>query len=513
MAYTSHIPGRKARDRTGMLWIVVTSWGLALLCLGFMFGEGPFGLPKHVLGNSFDVVSAGLGVWLVLIMLWWARQRGKFDPFEFPVWFSLNAYVQVVLNVWLFQRDIKLSSPWLKSNADIMMTQAVLLIGVGLTVLWAGYVWFYRLLQRHPRWTQLAAESPRLQIIVAVWLVMWLLGMLSVVTGRQGYLPGTKGFLWTNYLAFVTRLGDLTTFVLMLYHFRHPTRVGRMWLVFACGSYVLLGLVVGTKGAVFILLYALMAIYYATGRLAKMWLVAGLLALFVAVPTMNAFRSDLFGAGFDRSAGAAFVERVSILVESVQQTLTQPFSSLAEETRGTFEIRQGSILEITAAMITVHPASRPYIGFDLLEVIIPQVIPRLLWPGKTTVRPELYNISSVYLGTPAETSFASPGNFAEAYRAGGWLFVAFWFWALGAFGAWLYQKGPGRGNLPGTAFYLMLLIGIVTYDRELLVVIVQLLQFGTLAWILTMYVMFEPLRRRHSTTDFHLRDEVLNDPI
>lgn len=513
MVHTDRFPDKKDRDRTGLLWIVATSWGAALLFLGFMFGEGPFNLPKHVLGHSLDITSASLGVWLWLIVLWWTRQRKKFDPFEFPVWVSLNAYFQVVLNVWLFQRSIKLSSPWLKVNAGTMMTQAVVLIGVGLTALWAGYIWFYQLLQRRPRLTQSAAEAPKLHIIVSVWFVTWLLTTSSVVSGINGYLPAKGGFLWTNYLTFNNYLGNLVTFALMIYHFRHPTGIGRTWLIFSCGSTILLRLIIGTKGAAFMPLYVIMAAYYAGRKFEKKWFVIGLVILLIIVPTVNTFRRNLFDAGFSRSVGAALTERVPILVESAQQVLDQPFLFMVEETRYTFEQRQGSILETTAAMMAVHPAIRPYVGLDMLSLIMQQVIPRLFWPSKTTARPEFYMIYSFYLGHPGETTFVAPGLFGEAYRTGGWLFVIFGFWVLGVFAAWLYHKGPARGNLPGTAFYLMLMTRIIVYDRELMVTIVHLLQFGSLAWLLTMRVMFEPLRRQHSTVQFHLRDEVLNDPI
>ncbi len=296
----------------------------------------------------------------------WVHRQGKFDLFELPVWISLNIYIQVVLNVSLFQRDLKLTSPWLINNASAMAVKAIFLFGFSLTVFWSAYIWVSERLQRHSHIIQTKAYEPRKTIIIGIWVITWLITTLSVVLGVQGYLPSITSFAWTNYLKIISLLGDLVTFILLLYHFRHPTLIGRCWLVFVCSTSVFLGLVVGTKGAIFIFLYLVMALYYAQNRIPKAWLSVGLLILFIIVPVVNTFRSSLFAAGYNRSTGANFSERLLVLSDSTNQVITQPISMLAGQTGETFKARQGSIMEITMAMLAVHPSHRPYIGSDIL---------------------------------------------------------------------------------------------------------------------------------------------------
>jgi hypothetical protein len=503
-------PLKAGEARRGLLWMALFWFGLAILVLVLAAEWSLFHPGGHVLGTGFEIVAVCLGVWLAIILIWWYRRRGRFDPFELPVWFSLNAYLQVVFNVLVFQRDVSLGSPLLAGSAGAWAAQAVLLMGVGLTALWGGYVWFTPRRELRPRPAQPQARRPRLKAVIAVWLLSWTSQTLAIVSGVSSYL-GTGGFVWTAYLEFIVLVGDLAAFILLLYHFRNPTMIGWVWLAFACVSGVISGLVVGTRGAVFILLYVIMAAYYARLRLKKSWLLLGFLALFVIVPTVNTFRSNLFGAGFDRSAGAGFLDRVPILFESARQTLSQPISGLAEETRTTFEQRQGGLLEITAAIMAAHPRLEPYVGLDMISYFATQLVPRVFWPAKPVGHSELYLIATAYLGAPNDLSFASPGQFADAYRAGGWLFVVLWCGLLGISGAWLYRRGPRQGSLAGTAFYLLMLTSFLTYDGHIMRTVLELLKFGLPIWILTVYVLFEPEGRSQPAADGRNRGEMVHD--
>jgi hypothetical protein len=213
------------------------------------------------------------------------------------------------------------------------------------------------------------------------------------------------------------------------------------------------------------------------------------------VPTVNTFRANLYVAGYDRAAGAGFGDRLPILLSSLGSTMSNPLSGLAQQTRTTFERRQGSLLEITAAIMSVHPKIKPFVGPDLIATFAEQAIPRILWPGKPSGHPELYLILSAYLGLP-DHSWATPGQFADAYRAGGWLLVVLWFCSLGALMAWFYTRGPGTGDLGGTAFYLLMLTSFVTYDGHVMRTTLELLKFGTLLWLANRYLLFQPTDRR-----------------
>jgi hypothetical protein len=448
----------------------------------------------HVLGAGFEVASLVLGLWLSLIIFWWAQHRRKLDLFELPVWFSLNAYVQVVANVWWFQRNVIPTSPLVKGRYASLAVPVVLLMGIGLTAMWIGYVLSQKLLVRQSRTLVPKQVELRLGRTYGVWLVASLISTMSVVMGFQGYLA-VSGDIGQNYLLFVTLLANLATFSLMLHHFRRPTPVGRVWLLFACGSTLLLGLLVGTRGAAFILLYALMAKFYASGRLSWRWVLTGVVVLVVAAPTATLFRTNLFRSGYSRTAGAPIMDRVNILAGSWEEIVTQSPSALLGQTRDVFKGRQGSIFELTAAVLAAHPSSMPFQGFEFARQFAVWAVPRFLWPGKPSGRPDLYMVSTTYMGSPSEQSFAALGQFADAYRVAGWPFVVFWFLSLGCLSALVYSRGPGRGSLPGTAFYLVLLIGVLNFNNDLFGTALRLVQMVPLLWIIQKFVMTRRLLR------------------
>lgn len=485
--------------RSGLLLTscVLMAGGLFILLLNS--ASSPIHVGSHRLGDAFELAAAGLGILVAGMIYWWARHRGRIDPFEAPIWFSLNAYGQVVLNVWLLQRDQGFSGYVSSVTTESAPTVAVLLMAVGLLAFWAGYLATTRFVASRPRFIQHRPGKPRWRLIILLWFVCQMLEVLSVVSGASGYLA-LRASAWTNYLAFSAHLGNLATFLLLLQHFRHPRTMGWLWLFALVAANVSIGLVMGTKSAVFVLLYAVMAIYYARRRLSVRWLAMGLLALLVIVPTVNTFRANLYAAGFNRTSGAAFGDRVPILQSSLVSTLSNPLAGLAEQTRETFEQRQGSLLEIMVAIMAVHPDLRPFVGLDMLAYFAEQTIPRIFWPAKPTARPDLYLILSSYLGLP-DHSLATPGQFADAYRAGGWPFVIVWLSLLGALSAWFYSHGPRTGDLAGTAFYLLLVTSFVTYEDHILTTTMELVKFGILLWLANRYLLFEAAKgqsRSHS---------------
>ncbi len=476
-------------SRSALLIASGTFIALALL-IPLLNTEGsPVRVGAHSLGVSFELAAAGLGIVVAGLVFWWSYRRGRFDPFELPVWFSLNAYGQIVFNIWILQRDLRFR-PFVASMAtETLPALAVLLMGVGLVALWVGYAFVTRVLESRPVRSEPVPGNPRWVLTMGAWFVCKLLEILAVVSGATGYLA-QRGSVWSSYLAFFLHLGNLTAFVMLIQHFRHPRLIGWLWLLGMTATNIFLGLVMGTKGAVYVLLYAVMAIYYARRRLSARWLAAGFLALVVSVPAVNTFRANLYDAGFDRSQGAGFAERLPILLSSLNETLSNPLSSLAEQTQGTFEQRQGGVLEITVSMMAIHPKVQPYVGLDMLSGIAQQLIPRFLWPGKPAGHLDLYLILSSYLGIP-DHSWATPGQFADAYRTAGWPFVVVWFLLLGGLMAWFYVRGPASGDLAGTAFYLLMTASFLTYENHLNNTTLEILKFAIILWFVNKYLLFE----------------------
>jgi hypothetical protein len=158
------------------------------------------------------------------------------------------------------------------------------------------------------------------------------------------------------------------------------------------------------------------------------------------------------------------------------------------------------MLNIAASAMFLHPNLQPFVGLEMVEYFFPQLIPRVLFPFKSTERPSLYMITTTYGGAPSEYSFTAIGQFADSYRAGGWATVIIWFGVLGIFTAWLYLEGPGSGNLAGTVFYITVLTLILRYDFDTATILIQLIQFGILLWLIVMRGMFVWMKKPQDVT-------------
>jgi hypothetical protein len=480
---------KPSADHRDLLLLAVVFIGLSLLFV--VTQSSAFTLREHVLGLAFEVVAAGLGMWLSAVIVWWARQRGRLDLFELPVWISLNAYVQVILNVWLLQRDELPPILFLRSyDYQTLATQAVVLMGVGLTALWAGYVWAFRRLDRQPDLIRPRADGLRLWPTIGVWAIGWIVGIGAVVLGVQGYEPVVAGWNWINYLNFISLFTTAAQVALMTIHFQRPSLVGWVWVTVVIVVHILTSLAVATRGAALIFIQLIIIAYYASGRLSRRFILSAIVALVVLVPPANAVRQALIAS--TSTTEREFTTRIGVAVEELANlSVPEAFDQVSELFRG----RQGSALFTAAAVLLLHPTTMPYIGGQVLVAIPAALIPRALWPGKPTVNLEAYQTTELYrdAGTGGGTAI---GLFSDAYRWGGWLVMVLLLFAVGALCAWLYQQGPGSRNFAGTAFYIALGLGIVTYDTSLFKLIMDLLQKGTLVWVITMFVLFYPAQRQ-----------------
>jgi hypothetical protein len=492
-------PGKQRR----LLWLSITFLGLGVLVpvLLSMESSGVLHLKVHAFGVGFEAAAASLGVWLAMLVVWWSRQRGKLDPFELPVWFSLNVYVQVVLNVWLLQRDRLPSIPWLGDNYSRSMPMAVILFGVSLTAMWLGYVWAFRRLGRGIQRLQPVARAMRVSNVVAIWFLSWAVTVFSTLSGISGYLVTGLGSSsnWLNYFYFVDIIRGAATAALVIHHFRHPTLVGWLWFLLVVMSEFSLSLVAGSKGFAMALIWLAMYVYYATGKLPKRWLALGFVTVVFLVPVVNNFRQSL--QALDLGGGVGLEDRTQALGSVLARTVVQPLTSLFKTTTETFERRQGYMLDITASVMVLHPGKMPFVGIAMIDYFVPQLIPRVLWPSKPLERPSLYLITTTYGGAPSEYSFTEIGMAADSYRAGGWVFVVIWFFVLGVLAAWLYLRGPGRGGLAGTVFYVVMITQFLLYSGDVVHTLLRLIQFGPLLWAIIMFVMFVPKRQRQLSSE------------
>ena len=452
----------------------------------------------------FELAAAGLGVWLGLLMYSWAQYRGKFDPFEPPNWISLNVYLQVVLNVWLLQRDHLPVAPWVYNRLEESTTLAVVLFFVSLTVLWIGYAWSYTRLARRPAFYQFKVGSMRVMATFTIWLVGWVVGVLATLAGIGSYLgvATVGGFAWENYIFFVYIIANAAKAALTIHIFRKPSLAGWLWFAFAMLSDVALSLVNGRKIFALTMLWTAMYIYYAREKLPKRWLMIGVGLVFLLVPVVNVYRQILLD--INSGKGVEISNRAEVLIQTIGGVAQQPINDLINATSSTFQSRQGSLLDITASVVVLHPTEIPYIGQEMASWFGNQLIPRVLWPDKPVSRSPFLYITSMYTAAEWEYSFSTIGLFADSYRAGGWAAVVIWFWLVSMLLVLLYMQGPGNHNAAGTVFYISIITQIITYDQDVSTVLIRLVQFLPLLWI----VIFRVMYRNPVADDQNLTPEV-----
>ncbi len=464
----------KSKKSNTYIWVA----GFLLLTTFFFIvynfeSEGFIRIIPHSFGIEFDLICIGITISIIAILIYYFLRKGKIDIFEFPIWFTLNIYIQVILNVWLVQRNIRFTSPWLQSNPDVNAIQTMMLLWVGMIFIWVAWLWPKRLTIPLLKIKNSDKSNPRIGVITAFWFFTWMINLYFIINGSQGYLGANSSFIGGNYLLFISLINDLTTFILMIYIFTNPSKVGYLWMIFAISSRLLLSIFMGTKGGIFILLYLIMSYYYVHRKLKKTWVLLGIVAILITVPLVTTFRENLFKAGFDRNKGASYTARFPVLIDSFTSIFAGSISDIIYQTQDNLKERQGGIFEVTAAFMAVHPKYQPFVIHDFINSFTHLIIPRFIWPDKPTARPDLYNISTNYLGSKIELSFSESGQIADAYRVGGIIFLFIWLVFISRLILIMYKAGPEKSSMSGTSLYLLFITGFITYNLDLLSTILK----------------------------------------
>jgi hypothetical protein len=482
--------------RAMALFLSLTFFFLGFFLIIFMAQQSS--LRTHLYGISFELISFSLGLVLVIIIGAWVKLNQRFDPFEFPIWLSMNVYIQVIMNVWLLQRDRGSSIPWLINNPSTL-TLAVVLFGVSLVMLWTGYILVYRWTDGSKQMPKTKREVVNISHTYLVWFVTWLIGIYVTLAGIGSYLGSgiSSNLAWLNYYQFAAVIGSAATATLTILHFKKPSRASWMWSSVVLGSQIILSVIAGSKSFVLLLIWFVMYFYYARRSLPRFWVIVAGMLVILLVPVVNRYRVELHA--LDSGKGVSLAARVNALADSVAETTSQPLQSSFESTKNTFQVRQGSLLEITASVLALHPDRMPFVGTEMVNEFFPQLIPRVFWPEKPVSLSPLYKITTVYTGAATEYSFSSIGLSADAYRAGGWITVIIFFFLLGGLLAWLYRIGPQSGSLAGTVFYTTLLSNLILYDKDVFGLLVNLAQFGPIIWVTIRLVLFRNVENHNAS--------------
>ena len=462
---------------------------IAILALIAMQGTLDF---NSLLSAKIEWVIFIVGVLSTLTILLWARRRGKLDIFEFPTWISINFYIQGIVSIWLFIRDIQNIYPSLRNNYQYWFLQALALIFVGLSSLWIGYILtFNGLIKKQPKPISYS-KNLNLSVTIAIWFVLWLAVTLSVPLNLLGW-GGTAIGVWSNYLAFVQVLYLTASAALLIYHFRNPSIFGWVWLILALLSNIICSVAIGSRGAVYYFIYVFIIAYFATGKYKWKWLVAGVITLFVLIPAASWLRGE-----FPQNTAISANERFSTTYQALMGAIDRPIGDSYSQVVNLYAIRQGGLFQITASVMRQHPAIQPFVGGEMLSEFAIGLVPRVIWPSKPTGVSNLYSISTSYADTPTEYAFSDIGIFADSYRTGGWIVVVVIFLLLGCFLGWLYWRGPFLGDNANIVFYFLLLT-IVAYNRSILEIGLFLIQRAILVWLFITFILY----RRDRSDQLH----------
>lgn len=431
-------------------------------------------VPPHVIGRDFDIVCSAAAVGLTLLMLFWNRHEGTLDWTEPPVWISFWVFLNVVCPVWLMARREELQTTLLGLTVD--MPQAVILICVGLLGLWAGHM-----IQPSSRKWRRCFRVPIVERAAAVWVFGVLAMTFTTVAGiGRNPIAGELGMeRWANYLQFAAALGVLARNVLLIHYLRERPHIG--WRLVAASLLfdVSISVLAAKKGFVISLFMLAMCIHYGTRKIRLQHVIGAALITAFFVPVVNTSR--VLQA---LQPDAQFEGRAAALGEAIQSVASREARELGEDLSATVVGRQGSLLTTTALVQAVHPSVSSYEGWNLAVEIGRSLVPRFLSPNKTIGASELYRATTRYWGAATEYSFTSIGQFADAYRAGGYAFLFGWFaltgWLLGKF----YYRGDGGRDPVSSAWYVTVLFTVLYYEHDLTTCVVRLVQFCPLMWAL-----------------------------
>jgi hypothetical protein len=446
---------REAWMLTAIAAVILTI--LATLTMGFF--------EPHILGGAFDFDVWVLGIVAILTCYAAWSLVGRVEPFLLPVWFAANLFVQVVVNVWFFGRTSSETYSWARVRDDLVWMEVLLAYGTSMCCVLIGFrAGLGRRVAASGAVTmKQAIDQKRATAVVVV-------GTLPTLLFRAADFAGTANTAWNNYLYVAGFLANVALLSFIITWLLKPSR----WVFAVCCGGILAQMsslvYAGTKTFAFVLIWIAICWFYARRRVPIRVIGGGVLAVILLVPVVNGFRSRLL------SNSGASVERSTKLRSAMGTVLGQGLGESAGQTLDTMTSRQIGVFQYSAIILDSHPNPQPFVAGEMARLFADSLVPRIIWPEKPVEHPDLYMLGRRYQGWFGESSFATPGIVADAYRVGGWPFLAVFSFLLGLAGAGLYRFGPLRGHVAGTALYILAVTTVLTYDRGVFDLVMAMLQ-------------------------------------
>jgi len=307
------------------------------------------------------------------------------------------------------------------------MSPAELLILLG----GAAYLVGYRVAgRRREASTFLAADWP-LRSLVLVGLLMWTAGTAATwywniyLTVRAGQSNNHSGVAVSTVLMIGRYVQPLGLLVVAYAYTISRSRLLTLIMVALALFQVLLGFVSDTKGGAMIGgLMVIVTAFLVTGKVPKLWALAGVLFVVFAFPVFQAHRLYVVGErGESNAASVANLSKVlEISIDSQQRAAAEHAQSFFQRSsvKGSVEM----IVSKTGNGVAYQH------GYTLIPLLT-SFIPRVIWPNKLDVQTgELVNTE--FHVTGESVTYISPSTIGELYWNFGWVGALLGMLLLGA---------------------------------------------------------------------------------
>jgi hypothetical protein len=404
--------GRSDARRGGRLFTT----GLGLLAVALAY------LGYHARVTDVLHLYQGLLIFTLSFVpgLLWARSGGsRFPVFEPIMLLCANAYAIPLLNG---QEQLLQYAPEVVTKASwvVILYQVSALAAYHLTPGRAGRGMF---------WTE-TILSPQAEHVVVYGLV--LSSAYVAVTTFTGWIPAE---LESVLRAVFFGIGILCTFICTQRWGRGELTPSDKALVLAT---LLPQLILQTVGLLLISTVSLIGIAllgYLSGGKRVPWV--ALLVAFVALAILHNGKSQMRDKYWDQQAPApTFTQLPAFFAEWVGYGLQSAHDDNGNDrelSAGRKLLERTSLMHILCLVVNYSPDRQPYLNGETYGYVLPQLVPRLLWPDKPRSHVGTYRLA-VYYGLQDEDATNATtiafGMLAEAYAnfgaIGGCLLGLFW---------------------------------------------------------------------------------------
>lgn len=494
-AVTSRANGRGRVSRASLSWLGILAFGGAALTLAALVAI-EYGWPPT------SAVRSYVGVSLLLLLIAAvgiasnaaSRPRGRFDPFELPVWYTLWTLFSLVLfGFFGFSDDPKYWLPALASSDWI--ADGLWLIVAGLAGLWCGYrlLWFLFPLRPVARLPATAREPS----VTLVWLWygltlverVWRIRTVGTAFGADVSALGEASVFnqWSIYVEESIRL-VLPIVALQVFRGRWPAR----HLVWMLVVELLFTLLTGFIKPFIWVTIALVAVLWYAGygvRVRLLPLVALLAFGVIGIPIIERYRVLISSGVID---GRSMLSLAGGLFAALESSWGQGVGYAWQLFVDKVGVRQAHVAQILGVIVYLTPDFIPHWGVERLLSIPFYIVPRALWPDKPSLSQGVF-FSVEYLNAPSDTNTSSAFTmYGDLYLAAGWTAVFVGMFALGIVCALLYRflkvRPAQRGDLNTVALYIALAVSMADVESSYIGLMTglmhRLLVFGVLFWLL-----------------------------